>query len=125
MNIQEKLKNLITKHKSNPNYDTIVNDLCRLYFEIEEQNYKENPFEGSQLKESKDDAITEDGLLDLGFFRKTSNKYANLVRAYITVWYDTQTKEVKIYNDKISKTITLDTLFFKISELRSFVDSIL
>ena len=72
-----------------------------------------------QEKEVKDGLITEQSLLDFGFYRKTSNHYSNLITKFVTIWYNSQTKEVKIYDDKNGNTITLDTLFFKNSESSS------
>lgn len=125
VDVKETLKRLITKHKDITSNERLINDLCRLHFEIEEQENKKSPFEGSQLKETKDDVITEQSLLDLGFKRETSIIFEKKVTRYLTVIYNTHNKELSIYDDKISDTIVLDKIFTKQFELKNLLNSII
>jgi hypothetical protein len=126
MNTKQEIKDLIIKYKNHLNYDPLVNDLCRLYFEIESQDYKENPFEGSQVKETKDDVITEQSLLDLGFVKKTSIIFQKNSNFNIIITYNIQNKEITIYDIKENNTtIVLDRLFKKECELKNLLNSII
>jgi len=140
VNTKQKLHNLITKHKSNLNYDTIVNDLCRLYFEIKEQETEDpkpkpqiefvvNPIlknspVGDCLKELENDLITEHTLLKLGFNKKTSIIFKKKVTEYLTVIYNTHNKELSIYDYKTDNVIVLDKFFTKKSELVNLLNLI-
>ena len=118
MNTKQKLQDLITKHKSNPNYDIIVNDLCRLYFEVEEQEKKESSFEDSQAKETT--YISHQCLLDLNFKPQTSCIY-HLDKNDKSLIYNTQTKEVAMYDNEEEQYITLPKLYYSLTKLKNLL----
>lgn len=123
MNTKQKLQDLILKYKNQKENNLLVNELCRLYFEIEEQNKKESPFEGSQLEKINDSFISRQCLLELNFNAETSNIYfiEQKDKRFI---YNIQTKEVSLFDAEEEQYITLPKLYHSISELRNLIDLI-
>lgn len=127
MNTKQKLQDLILKYKDQKQNDLLVNELCRLYFEVE--NYEsEDPKPQIKLSDfivEKDDLITESILIYLCFNKETSIIFEKKATEYLTVIYNTHNKELSIYDEKISDTIVLDKLFTKKSELVNLLNSII
>lgn len=126
MNTKQKLQDLILKYKDQKQYEILVNELCRLYFEVENESksiIKNSPV-GDCLKELENDLITHNELVCLGFHKKTSNTYNKLVTEFITIWYNIQNKEVSIYDFKEKQTIVLHRLYTTSLSLKKLIESL-